>query len=115
MIAGTHDMGGDPAGPIDRAEPERTLFEQRVDAMQRLLCGPGIALFTVDALRRAIESLPADSYRDLGYYERWLRAMAALLAEKGVVGDDELRARVDALRASGAAPGTEGPPCGRLP
>lgn len=115
MSPGAHDMGGDDAGPIDRAEPERTLFEQRVDAMQRLLCGPDLALFTVDALRRAIESLPADSYRSLGYYERWLRAMATLLAEKGVVGEEELRARIDALRGSGAAVNAAEPSCGRSP
>jgi len=101
MSSAAHDMGGDPAGPVDRSEPERTLFEQRVDAMQRLLCAPDRALFTVDALRRAIESLPADTYRGLGYYERWLRAMAMLLVERGVIAEDDLRVRVAALAAGG--------------
>lgn len=109
MSPGAHDMGGDPAGPVDRSEPERTLFEQRVDAMQRLLCAPDRALFTVDALRRAIESLPADTYRRLGYYERWLRAMAVLLVERGVIGEDELRARVAAQATGGPTPRARDP------
>lgn len=32
-MRGVHDLGGVPAGPIDRSEHERTFFEQRVDAM----------------------------------------------------------------------------------
>ncbi len=107
-------MGGDPAGPVDRSEPERTLFEQRVDAMQRLLCAPDRAVFTVDALRRAIESLPADTYRGLGYYERWLRAMAVLLVEQGVIGEDELRSRV-AAQANGRSTPRAGEPSAGVP
>lgn len=36
-MRGVHDLGDLPAGPIDRSEHERSFFEQRVDAMMRLL------------------------------------------------------------------------------
>jgi hypothetical protein len=40
---------------------------------------------TVDEMRRCIEAIPEAEYHALGYYERWLRAISALMVEKGVV------------------------------
>ena len=40
-MRGVHDLGGVPAGPIDRSEHERTFVEQRVDAM---MVGASLAL-----------------------------------------------------------------------
>lgn len=42
MSGGVHDLGGLPAGPVDRNEHERTFFDQRVDAMidVAVLSGP---------------------------------------------------------------------------
>ena len=42
-MRGVHDLGGLPAGPVDRTEHERSDFEQRVDALSRLLAYPGVA------------------------------------------------------------------------
>jgi hypothetical protein len=103
MTRGPHDLGGRPAGPIDLAEHERSLFEQRVDAMLKLLTHPVRGQFTVDALRRAIESLSEAEYRELGYYERWLVAMRRLVVERGLVTDAEIDERL-ARGASTAAP-----------
>lgn len=97
----THDVGGLPAGPIDRAEHELTLWEWRVDAMVRLLFAADV-LVDFAELRRAIEDLPGDDYDELSYYERWSRATAALLVEKGVLTRAEIDARIDALLADGA-------------
>lgn len=102
MTRGVHDLGGQPAGPVDLTEHERTFFDQRVDAMMRLLAHPQHGHYTVDAMRRAIESLPRDDYFELGYYERWLRAMRLLVVEKGLLSADELDARVAALTAQRA-------------
>lgn len=99
-----HDVGGLPAGPIDRAEHELTLWEWRVDAMVRLLFASG-HLVDFAELRRAIEDFSQGDYDELGYYERWSRAVAVLLVEKGVLTQDEIDARLDAL----VARGTEGP------
>jgi len=99
MTRGVHYLGGQPAGPVDLAEHERTFFDQRVDAMMRLLAHPEQGHYTVDAMRRAIESLPRDEYFALGYYERWVRAIRQLVVEKGLLTEDELDRKLAALRA----------------
>jgi len=96
---GVHDMGGLPAGPVDRDEHALSFFEQRVDGMMRLLMRPDNGHFTVDAMRRAIESLPPEEYHALSYYERWLCAMHRLVLERGLVSEAELAARVQRLNA----------------
>jgi hypothetical protein len=99
-----HDMGGQPAGPVDAAEHHNALWEKRVDAMMMLLSGGNAPLFTVDQVRRAIEGLPPDAYDRMAYYERWLFAIAAVMKEKGVLTQDEIDARVKEVRArKGAA------------
>lgn len=99
MIRGVHDLGGLPAGPLDLNEHERTFFDQRVDAMMRLLSHPEQGYFTVDAMRRSIESLPRDDYFGLGYYERWVRVIRQLALEKGLFSKDELERKLAALAA----------------
>ena len=101
MTRGVHDLGGEPAGPVDLAEHERTFFDQRVDAMMRLLAHPEHGYYTVDAMRRAIESLPREEYFELGYYERWLRAARRLVVEKGLLSEDELSRKLASLAAQG--------------
>src|SRR4051812_3726733 len=103
MTRGVHDLGGLPAGPVDLNEHERTFFDQRVDAMMRLLAHPVDGHFTVDAMRRAIESLPRDDYFGLGYYERWVRAIRQLALERGLVTEDQLKRKLEALAAHGGS------------
>ena len=93
-----HDIGGDPAGPIDRSE-HRTFFDQRVDAMMRLVTHPSRAFWTVDAMRRAIESHTQEQYFGMSYYERWLSAMRMLLVEQGVLTEQEIEQKLAALKA----------------
>ncbi|MFN9122925.1 MAG: ScnB-like protein [bacterium] len=99
MNKNVHDMGGDPAGPIDRAEHSRTLFDQRVDAMLRLLAHPQKGYFTVDAMRRSIESLDPQTYHGLAYYERWVRAVRELAIERSLVSQTALEQRMAAIAA----------------
>ena len=103
MTRGVHDLGGEPAGPVDLAEHERTFFDQRVAAMMRLLAHPEHGYYTVDAMRRAIESLPREDYFGLGYYERWVRAMRRLVVEKGLLSEDEINRKLAALSAQAPA------------
>jgi hypothetical protein len=84
-----HDLGGAPAGPIDRSEHDYSMWEKRTDAMLRCLWERGI--LSVDEHRRAIESLDPAAYETLSYYERWLAALEILLIEKGIV----TRAEID--------------------
>jgi hypothetical protein len=100
---GYHDMGGLPAGEVDRHEHANALWEKRVDALMVLLSGPDRKLMRVDELRRAIESLGPEAYDAMGYYERWVSAIARLMVEKGVVGQAELDARIAQLKAKAGA------------
>lgn len=93
-----HDLGGRPAGPVDRSEHESAFWEKRVDAIMMLLTGKERRLMTVDELRRGIESLAPDAYDKLSYYERWIASIAGILVEKGVLTKAELDARIATLQ-----------------
>jgi hypothetical protein len=89
---GHHDMGGEPAGRIERHEHDYADWERRVDALLVLLWGiKGTPrLLTVDEHRRAIESLPPEAYDTMGYYERWIAALAQALIQRGLITTEEL-------------------------
>ena len=105
MTRAHHDLGGRPAGAIDRTERDLEPWEKRVDAILRLLSDPERRVIGIDEHRRAVEGLGADQYDRLSYYERWITAIANLLLEKGVLTTDELGRKLDEVRVrSGAAP-----------
>jgi hypothetical protein len=87
-----HDMGGLPAGKVDRAEHDYSDWERRVDAMAVLL-GRKRRL-TVDERRRAIETLTPQAYDALSYYERWVVALGQTLIQRGVITSAELARRM---------------------
>lgn len=89
-MPGPHDLGGTDFGPIDRSEHVRSDWDNRVDAMQRLLRVTG--LWSVDELRRAIELLKPEDYLSFTYYEKWISALRLLLVEKGVLKEAEIGA-----------------------
>ena len=95
-----HDRGGWPDGtPIDRTEHEYSDWERRVDAVHQVLGAQGIR--TTDEMRRAIESLPAEQYESLSYYEKWTAALEILLIEKGILTAAEIDGRAAELRERG--------------
>ena len=96
-MRGHHDMGGLPAGPVDRSEHAKEAWEKRVDALARLLTEK--KLRRVDEARRAIEALPPDAYDTMSYYERWMAATAQLLLERGVITADELGRKMEEVKA----------------
>lgn len=85
-------MGGEPAGAVERAEHDYTLWEKRVDALLVLLSKR--QHMTVDELRRNIEGLGPDAYDKLSYYERWMHSIAQTLIQRGVVSIEELGRRI---------------------
>ncbi len=95
-MPGPHDMGGQPAGPMDLTEHPRGDFERQIDALITLLGGAGKRVIRVDELRRAIESLP--DYGSLAYYEKWAKAIKLLLVGKGVISEQELAEKLTELR-----------------
>ena len=89
-MRGHHDMGGLPAGPVQRDEHEYEQWEKRVDALMMVLSHKDRRLLNVDELRRNIESLGAEAYERMGYYERWMHAITQTLIQRGVISIDEL-------------------------
>ena len=85
-MAGVHDMGGLPGGPVDRSQHEVEDWERLADAINSALGAKGLQ--STDQHRRAIESL--ENYKDLSYYERWVAATEKLLVEKGVLTGEEI-------------------------
>lgn len=96
---GIHDMGGEPAGPLDLHEHVPTLTERRIDAMMQLLRLKPRGFWTTDENRRTIESLAPDLYDRSGYYARWTLAMRGLLVEKGVLTEAEIAKRLKEVKA----------------
>ncbi len=96
-MRGHHDMGGLPAGPVERGEHDYALWEKRVDALLQLLSARD--LMRVDELRRNIEALPPEAYDQLTYYERWIWSIANTLLQRGVITTDELGRKMSEVAA----------------
>lgn len=98
---GAHDLGGflkhllahgiDTS--ISREEMPKKPYEERADAMLLLLSDAGKGLLNIHAMRRAAEQFTHEDYLKLSYYDRWLRAMAALCIEIGVFSKQEWQAK----------------------
>ena len=99
MMRGFHDIGGLPAGPVERSEHDFALWEKRVDALMVLLSHPSRALLTVDELRRNIESIGTDVYDQMSYYERWIYAVTQTMIQRGVINIDELSRKMAQVEA----------------
>lgn len=98
-----HDMGGLPAGRCERDEHEYEQWEKRVDALMMLLSGRKPDLMKVDELRRNIEALGPAAYDSMGYYERWMHAIAQTLVQRGVISIDELGRKLAELETRDGA------------
>lgn len=101
---GAQDLGGQHGfGPV-RPEADEPVFhddwERRALAVT-LLMGP-VGRWSIDQSRAARESLPPVRYLSSSYYEIWIAALEKLMAERGLLGRDEIDAAVRQLK-SGAA------------
>lgn len=85
-----HDMGGLAAGKVEPSEHDYAAWEKRVDALMVLLSHKSRQLIRVDELRRNIESLGAQAYDQMSYYERWMHSICQTLIQRGVITIDEL-------------------------
>ena len=102
MTRGVHDIGGFPEKQIDRMEHNYALWEKRIDALLVLLAGKK-QIMRVDELRRGIESLDIDAYKELSYYERWIASISKILIEKEVFTSAELERRMVQIETQGDA------------
>ena len=94
-----HDVGGEPAGPIPDDQHDFSLWEKRIDALLVLCNTKGI--FHVDGLRRALEDLPAESFEEMTYYERWISSVNQNLIEAGIYSTAELAQKMTDIKSRG--------------
>ncbi len=100
-----HDMGGlQGFGPV-LPEVDEPLFHAAWErrALAVTLAAGATGAWNIDQSRFARESLPPAVYLNSSYYQIWLRALESLLAERGMVGADELAAG-QPLRPAPATP-----------
>ena len=91
-----HDRGGWPGDePIDQSDHQLMDWERQTHALSTALTSEGLK--TTDEMRRAIESIPAEEYEALSYYERWSAAIERLLVERNVLTVEEIDERVRAI------------------
>jgi hypothetical protein len=93
---GPHDMGGEPAGPIDTTDHGMRFWEKQANALRNTLTRKKIV--RLDELRRAAEDL-GDQYYKLAYFERTTTALRNLLVEKGLFTETQLAAKMAEVRA----------------
>jgi len=91
---GAQDLGGMMGfGPV-RPEPDEPVFhapwEPRALALT-LACGT-LGEWNIDISRHTRESLHPARYLSASYYEIWIEALTRLLAERGLVTEEELAA-----------------------
>jgi nitrile hydratase len=93
---GIHDLGGMHGfGPIEHDPAERGFhapWEPHVAAC--VYAALGWPLCNIDEFRHARERLEPTRYLTDTYFDQWLESLSRLLVEKGVLGRDELEARV---------------------
>src|SRR5260370_18823393 len=95
-------------GPVDREEKEPVFhagWEAAVLGIER--AGGARGFFNIDEFRHGIERMAPAHYLRATYYEKWLDGVTRLLLEKGVVGAEELAARVAYFERRPDAPPTE--------
>lgn len=98
---GHHDMGGLPAGKIERTEHDYAEWERRVDALMVLLSGirGGKKLMTVDELRKNVEAIGPDAYEKMSYYERWVTSITQTMIQRGVITTEELGRKMQEVQS----------------
>ncbi len=107
MTNSLHDMGGmtgfGRVVPEPNEPPFHARWEGRVHAMQRAMGFAG--LWTIDASRASLETLPPLDYLGSSYYRRWFLGLESRLLGHGLVGADEIEAG-RSLRAGARLPRT---------
>jgi len=94
---GPHDVGGQDGGPVDVSDHDTAHWEWQIDAMVRMALKKGL-ISDFAELRDGIEKLTPDDYENSTYYERWASALAYALVERGVITEESLADKAQAIR-----------------
>ncbi len=95
---GYHDIGGNYAGSIPKAELPWMHWEKQTEAVRNLLGDGTRRIITLDELRRGFENFGAEKYKSLSFYRRRLEAMIDILIEKEVISEATLKIAIDQKR-----------------
>lgn len=90
------DIGGDAGGPVETVDHGMKFWERQANALRYTLTRGGV--LRTDELRRAAEDL-GPRYAQLEYFEILTSALRTVLIERGYTTEDELRAKMDEIRA----------------
>lgn len=90
------DIGGQPAGPVDTLDHGMRHWERQANAFRSVVQLHGIT--RTDELRRAAEDL-GERYKNMQYFEITTSAMRTVLLEKGLFTEQELKAKMEEIRA----------------
>lgn len=93
-----HDMGGQPAGPIDTSHHEEADWHKMVTALGAALGPAGTQVTCVHERRRTTEDL-GEAYNHLGYFDKSTMSTARLMMEKGLLTEDEIADRMAEIKA----------------
>lgn len=91
--AAMHDLGGHHHhvhAHIERVHDDRLEdeFSRKVDALRLVMAE--LRLMTTDEFRRHIEQMKPEDYHGLNYYERWLRSIALILVDRGIMRPEDI-------------------------
>jgi len=89
------DIGGDEGGPVDIVDHGMKFWERQANALRSSLSRKKIV--RTDELRRAAEELR--NYSQLSYFEVTTSALRTVMIEKGYMTEQELRAKMEEVRA----------------
>src|ERR1700756_3896312 len=92
-----NDIGGPPAGRIDRVDHELEPWEKRCHALADVLDFHKI--INTEEKRRGVEALGSELIGKLTYYERWIVAFANILFRKGVLAPGDLARKMAEVEA----------------
>jgi hypothetical protein len=92
-----NDIGGLPAGPVERVEHVLEPWEKRCHALADVLDFHKI--LNTEEKRRGVEALGSELIGRLTYYERWIAAFANILFQKAILTPEELARKMDAVAA----------------
>ncbi len=87
--ARAHDLGGQPAGPVDWSAHETEPWHKLATALMYLLRDQ-CHLAKTDEMRRAIEDMSAADYRRLAYFDKWAVGLLTLVVEKELMSRNEI-------------------------
>lgn len=87
-----NDVGGSPAGPIERIDHELEPWEKRCHALADVLDFRKI--INTEEKRCGVEALGSEMIGGLSYYERWIVAFANILFRKQFLAPAELASKM---------------------